>query len=263
SASSDDLESASAPRICGATFATAAQLQDHLISHHVKPLPGPKGPGFYCTWHDCHRPHEPFSQKSKLQGHFLTHSNHKGFQCTTCGKAFARQATLERHERSHKGLKPYRCEWCGKRFTDSSELKTHIRTHTGEKPFKCEYPGCTFQTGDSSNMSSHKLTHGERKHKCPFPGCVKSFTRPDQLKRHMRTTHKDQYSGTLPPTPVIEKFTAFGHAASPSAANAPSAMGIDMCVPTSAQTQPAPFAPPSWGVEAAAVAGGGEGGERR
>ncbi|KAI1981385.1 zinc-finger protein [Ophidiomyces ophidiicola] len=176
--------------ICGAIFPDAGSLQKHLTSVHADPRQGCQGQGYYCCWDGCSRPDEPFSQKSKLQGHFLTHSNYKSFQCSICGKPFARQATLERHERSHRGDKPYKCKECGKKFTDSSELKTHMRTHTGEKPFKCTHPGCTFETGDSSNMSSHKLTHGERKHKCPYPGCSKSFTRPDQLKRHLKGTHK-------------------------------------------------------------------------
>ncbi|KAL5341808.1 hypothetical protein BJX70DRAFT_357978 [Aspergillus crustosus] len=175
---------------CGATFTDACALQEHLVSRHMGPVNGAKGTGYYCCWEGCSRPGEPFSQKSKLQGHFLTHSNYKNFQCPVCGKLFARQATLERHERSHRGEKPYKCADCGKSFTDSSELKTHSRTHTGEKPFKCTFPGCNFQTGDSSNMSSHRLTHGERRHKCHYHNCNKSFTRPDQLKRHMRSTHK-------------------------------------------------------------------------
>ncbi|KAI9376747.1 hypothetical protein BJX61DRAFT_214 [Aspergillus egyptiacus] len=175
---------------CGATFSSACGLQEHLVARHMGPVNGAKGTGYYCCWEGCNRPGEPFSQKSKLQGHFLTHSNYKNFQCTVCGKLFARQATLERHERSHRGEKPYKCTECGKSFTDSSELKTHSRTHTGEKPFKCTFPGCDFQTGDSSNMSSHRLTHGERRHRCQHPGCNKSFTRPDQLKRHIRSTHK-------------------------------------------------------------------------
>ncbi|EEQ33416.1 zinc-responsiveness transcriptional activator [Microsporum canis CBS 113480] len=164
--------------ICGITFPDAKSLQEHLVQEHANQTEGAKGGGYYCCWEGCHRPHEPFSQKSKLQGHYLTHSNYKNFQCSICGKSFARQATLERHERSHRGDKPYKCKICGKAFTDSSELKTHRRIHTGEKPFKCKHPGCNFETGDSSNMSSHKLTHGERRHKCPFPGCSKSFTRP-------------------------------------------------------------------------------------
>ncbi|KAF3895487.1 Zinc-responsiveness transcriptional activator [Trichophyton interdigitale] len=195
---------------CGITFPDAKSLQEHLVQEHANQTEGAKGTGYYCCWEGCHRPHEPFSQKSKLQGHYLTHSNYKNFQCSICGKSFARQATLERHERSHRGDKPYKCKICGKAFTDSSELKTHRRIHTGEKPFKCKHPGCTFETGDSSNMSSHKLTHGERRHKCPFPGCSKSFTRPDQLKRHAKTAHKDDLfslqrmaSPVTPSLPVI------------------------------------------------------------
>ncbi|PWY69684.1 hypothetical protein BO70DRAFT_144177 [Aspergillus heteromorphus CBS 117.55] len=189
---------------CGAAFADSCGLQGHLVACHMGTVEGAKGLGYYCCWDGCHRPDEPFSQKSKLQGHFLTHSNYKNFKCTVCGKKFARQATLERHERSHRGEKPYKCPDCGKSFTDSSELKTHSRTHTGEKPFKCTYPGCNFQTGDSSNMSSHRLTHGERRHKCYYLGCTKSFTRHDQLKRHLKTTHKDD--GTSLPSPVMETF---------------------------------------------------------
>ncbi|EAW07828.1 C2H2-type zinc finger protein [Aspergillus clavatus NRRL 1] len=189
---------------CGATFSDPCALQDHLIANHMGTIDGSKGTGYYCCWEGCHRPDAPFSQKSKLQGHFLTHSNYKNFKCSVCGKLFARQATLERHERSHRGEKPYKCADCGKSFTDSSELKTHSRTHTGEKPFKCTYPGCNFQTGDSSNMSSHRLTHRERKHKCTYLGCSKSFTRPDQLKRHIRTTHKSD--SPIFPSPIIDQF---------------------------------------------------------
>lgn len=60
---------------CGASFADAGALQEHLVSKHMGTMDGSKGHGYYCCWEGCHRPDEPFSQKSKLQGHFLTHSN--------------------------------------------------------------------------------------------------------------------------------------------------------------------------------------------
>jgi hypothetical protein len=61
--------------VCGATFADPGALQEHLIASHMSTVNGAKGNGYYCCWEGCHRPDEPFSQKSKLQGHFLTHSN--------------------------------------------------------------------------------------------------------------------------------------------------------------------------------------------
>lgn len=60
---------------CGATFAEAGALQDHMVSSHMNTLDGAKGHGYYCCWEGCLRPDGPFSQRSKLQGHFLTHSN--------------------------------------------------------------------------------------------------------------------------------------------------------------------------------------------
>ncbi|EFE32643.1 C2H2 transcription factor, putative [Trichophyton benhamiae CBS 112371] len=136
--------------VCGITFPDAKSLQEHLVQEHANQTEGAKGTGYYCCWEGCHRPHEPFSQKSKLQGHYLTHSNcmqlshtlsnpnhpYKNFQCSICGKSFARQATLERHERSHRGDKPYKCKICGKAFTDSSELSKLSLFHDHEK-----YPG--------------------------------------------------------------------------------------------------------------------------
>lgn len=64
-------------RTCGAVFSDEGSLQEHLVSKHMTAIDGAKGHGYYCCWEDCHRPDDPFSQKSKLQGHFLTHSNCK------------------------------------------------------------------------------------------------------------------------------------------------------------------------------------------
>lgn len=66
---------------CGASFADASGLQEHLVSKHLSTMDGPQGNGYYCRWSGCHRPNEPFSQRSKLQGHFLTHSNRTLLHC--------------------------------------------------------------------------------------------------------------------------------------------------------------------------------------
>lgn len=70
-----------AKTVCGSIFVDASALQEHLVSSHMTTINGTKGPGYYCCWEGCHRPDEPFSQKSKLQGHFLTHSNCTGLSC--------------------------------------------------------------------------------------------------------------------------------------------------------------------------------------
>lgn len=66
---------------CGAIFSDSGSLQEHLITKHLFPVDGPQGHGYYCCWEGCYRPDEPFSQKSKLQGHFLTHSNRMYHAC--------------------------------------------------------------------------------------------------------------------------------------------------------------------------------------
>lgn len=69
------VENKSENKICGAIYSDAGSLQKHLTTIHADPTRGSQGQGYYCCWEGCSRPHEPFSQKSKLQGHFLTHSN--------------------------------------------------------------------------------------------------------------------------------------------------------------------------------------------
>ncbi|KAK2755862.1 zinc-finger protein [Arachnomyces sp. PD_36] len=66
--------------ICGEILSGPGALQEHLVSKHMGTVDGAQGHGYYCRWEGCSRPNEPFSQKSKLQGHFLTHSNFSAAQ---------------------------------------------------------------------------------------------------------------------------------------------------------------------------------------
>ena len=63
----------------------------------------------------------------------------------------------------------------------------HNRTkHTKEKPLKCDFPGCNARFAESSNLSKHKKIHLPEA-QCTCQICFKSFSRDDQLKRHMKT----------------------------------------------------------------------------
>jgi hypothetical protein len=72
------------------------------------------------------------------------------------------------------------------RILAKSHLSAHFQGVTF-RPVMCVYsqPSQCFATTDSflqsSNMSSHKLTHSGRRHKCTYPGCTKSFTRPGMI----------------------------------------------------------------------------------
>lgn len=69
--------------LCGALLSGPGALQEHLVSKHMSTVDGMRGHGYYCRWEGCSRPNDPFSQKSKLQGHFLTHSNCKRWRSTS------------------------------------------------------------------------------------------------------------------------------------------------------------------------------------
>jgi hypothetical protein len=71
----------------------------------------------------------------------------------------------------------------------------HIRTkHTKEKPLKCDYPGCNACFAESSNLSKHKKIHLPEA-QCVCSTCGKSFSRIDQLKRHMKTHNRKASEG--------------------------------------------------------------------
>lgn len=58
--------------LCGQTFLSSKELQDHCKNEHVKSLKKASD-GFCCAWNACLRP-GPFSQKSKLERHMQTHT---------------------------------------------------------------------------------------------------------------------------------------------------------------------------------------------
>jgi len=76
-----------------------------------------------------------------------------------CNKSFSHSYHLQTHKhRVHSNRRPYHCPYCGKMFKTNSDLKSHVDIHTCVKPYS-------------------------RSH------CSDGFTRPDQLKHHLLTSH--------------------------------------------------------------------------
>ena len=63
------------------------------------------------------------------------------FSCDICKIPFSEKSVLKKHVMTHTGEKPFKCDICGKAFTYKSNLRKHVMTHTGEKPFKCDICG--------------------------------------------------------------------------------------------------------------------------
>ncbi|KAK8855861.1 C2H2 type zinc finger domain protein [Apiospora arundinis] len=117
------------------------------------------------------------------------------FTCDKCNTTFD---TLHNFL-NHKGCRrqPYECPFpkCNKIFIRARDLKKHSNLHI--RPHECPYPECNKRCAERRDLDRHKsLHHGEpgRGFHCPEPDCRyfeggQSFTRKDNLKRHMGQMH--------------------------------------------------------------------------
>ncbi|KAI9843593.1 MAG: hypothetical protein M1838_002542 [Thelocarpon superellum] len=116
------------------------------------------------------------------------HTLSAGLQATS---AQAAQAQATGHDDS------IQCEWrgCGERFPAAEQLYEHVcERHVGRKStnnlnLTCAWPGCSTTTVKRDHITSHIRVHIPLKpHRCDF--CGKSFKRPQDLKKHVKT-HAD------------------------------------------------------------------------
>ncbi|XP_050080457.1 zinc finger protein 28-like [Anopheles maculipalpis] len=136
---------------CGKTFVTKSNLTYHLTTHLPKALHqvqcelcGKWLRNKLClrrhqvqhsqVRHACEQCDYTTVNSQSLQHHRrVQHTDHKPYECKTCGKSFKLKSNLREHAAQHDTEKRYACEFCSRRFTSKSNYYCHRkRIHTAE-----------------------------------------------------------------------------------------------------------------------------------
>ncbi|XP_049296363.1 transcription factor grauzone-like [Anopheles funestus] len=136
---------------CGKTFISKSNLNYHLTTHQPKVLHQVQCE--HCgKWlknklclrkhmlqhsqvrHRCDKCDYTTVNMQSLQNHQrVQHTDHKPFECTTCGKCFKLRSNLREHLAQHQKNQKYSCEFCSRRFTSKSNYYCHRkRMHFAE-----------------------------------------------------------------------------------------------------------------------------------
>ena len=147
----------------------------------------------------CYRVfHAPSNRK---QHEKTEHSeNGKPFQCTQCSESFASQVGLKHHKRKHEDHpNKYNCNICTIELCSEASLKRHIKSvhnPSWKKLTQCHHCKKSFSRVD--NLTRHLIeVHEESPVNLHFLSqftkpykceqCPKSFSRSSHLKRHLRS----------------------------------------------------------------------------
>ncbi|RYP03113.1 hypothetical protein DL764_005374 [Monosporascus ibericus] len=125
-----------------------------------------------------------------------------------------RQTKLTR--RRKKSAQPCSCHICNEKFPRPREMRRHMRKH--EKPLRCQR--CPASKAEKRDLLRHyrvchpgyawnKLGLRPEQFRCPL--CLKTFTRKDNLTRHMRTQPSFALFARVPGVGVLgDMWTGFG-----------------------------------------------------
>ena len=166
---------------CQKIFSTNGNLKNHINTIHNHILP------FKCPFPKCNK---SYSNKSRFDVHFRTHSGIKPFSCPICKKKFNEKGNLKTHILFHTNERPFKCPQCEKTYKTNGHLKDHIDIfHYQIKKFKCQICGIKF--GRRSTLTAHIKVHFDKKNNIEF-NCVE-----DKEKSNLNSSNlKENFSSS-------------------------------------------------------------------
>ncbi|XP_061675540.1 zinc finger protein 1035 [Syngnathoides biaculeatus] len=168
--SNSSEDSDSAPyfpcHVCGKTFPTSENLEDHQKCHlGEKP-------------HECAECGKCFFQASQLEQHKRMHKSE--LQCQVCGRGFVSLFALRKHKHTHGKSRPHRCSRCQLSFSGASQLAEHMSTHR-EENFPCDICNKVFPS--KTSRAEHRKEHTSSENPAPLPEkSTLSERYPEKLK---------------------------------------------------------------------------------
>ncbi|KAJ0066162.1 hypothetical protein NL108_001390 [Boleophthalmus pectinirostris] len=170
---SDSIDSDSAPyfpcHVCGKTFTTSENLEDHQRCHlGEKPF-------------ECAECGQCFFQAAQLQQHERKHNSE--FQCRVCNRGFVSLFALRKHKHTSGKKRPFRCTKCQLCFRSHAELLDHKLSHQGEN-FPCDI--CNRVFSSKSSRAEHRKIHLSRGTELPDHSAVETDNKPASLTNEFK-----------------------------------------------------------------------------
>lgn len=193
---------------CEKGFKSYHTVKSHYYNSHKR-----TSRVYACTYENCNK---AFKTSGVLKGHLKTHTDIKNFVCEDCGLRFRTKTCMGSHaERWHSAKKtPIACDECGKlvmhynltnhkllhkeqrqrtlkcdqcnlTFRKESAWKRHMDCHDVSRPIACDL--CSLRYKNKDQLRIHMETHDGKKYPCV--NCSLVFSRPDNLKRHVKKKH--------------------------------------------------------------------------